>query len=151
MNKRPPPGQDRLYDILFIESDPDQIAPFIEAFENTAYTDNVHVVSTAAESIDFICQRGNYADAPKPDLILLDLHISEKSGLDVLNRLNEDAELRRVPVIAVTESAKEEDIARSYELSANAYVNKPSAPEEFDVLAEAIEGFWLRLAQLPPK
>lgn len=144
-------GQDRAYDILLLESEPDDIEPFVDAFEATDKTETVHVISDGAAALDFLHQRGDFADAPRPDLVLLDLHLTEPSGADILAVLSDHDELRRVPVIAVTASTDVEAVTQSYELHANAHVQRPTAPAEFEELAGAIEQFWLRVAHLPPK
>lgn len=144
-------GKTRTYDILLIESEPDDVAPFIDAFESTEYTESVHVVADGTKALDFLNQRGEYSDAPRPDLIILDTHISGSSGTEILAELDGHAELKPVPVVVVTASEAEDDIVQSYTLNANALVTKPDTPDEFEELAEAIEQFWLRVAKLPPK
>lgn len=141
----------RAFDILLIESEPDDITPFVEAFETTETTESVYVVADGESALDFLHQRHGYRDAPRPDLILLDLHISGPDGQEILAELNERSELRRIPVIVVTESDSAEHVAQSYDLNANAFVHKPGRSTEFEELAEAIERFWLRAVHLPPK
>lgn len=139
------------YDVLLVESEPDEAATFIDSFEATDATEAVHVVSDGTEALDFVHQRGAHADATRPDLILLDLHIQGSSGTEILSELNEEPGLRRIPVIVLTTSEAAEDVAQSYQLNANAYVQKPTSSEEFVQLAQAIEDFWLTVAHLPPK
>ncbi|MDN4015201.1 response regulator, partial [Chryseobacterium gambrini] len=91
-------------------------------------TESVHVVDDGASALDFLHQRGEYADAPRPDLILLDLHLSDPDGVAVLTELDDRPELRQIPVLVVTASAVAEDVVQAYELHANAYVQKPSDP-----------------------
>lgn len=141
----------RLFDILLVESNPDDVSPFIESFEATDRTNEVHIVSDGDEALDFIHQCGDWVDTSRPDLILLDLHIGGTSGDEILTELAEQPELRRIPVIVFTESDTGEDIARSYKLNANAYVQKPATSEKFTELAQAIEDFWFNIARLPPK
>ncbi|WP_290810264.1 response regulator [Halovivax sp.] len=142
---------DRLYDVLLVEPNPDRVSRFIESFESTPTTNEVAVVSDGEEAFEFIDQRGEHADAPRPDLVLLDLHLSDDDGPELLAELKESAELRQIPVLVLTPSDASEDIVRSYELHANAYLRKPDSSAEFDRLARAIEEFWLKLVRLPPK
>lgn len=144
-------GDVRQFDILLIEPDPDAISPFIDSFKATDATEEVHVVSDGDEALDSINRRGTYAEAPRPDLILLDLQVSGTSGERILQELNGKSELRRIPVIVFTSSGSAEDTARFYELNASAYVTKPDTSEGFVKLAQAIENFWLKQAHLPPK
>lgn len=151
MSNRPSRGQRRAYDLLLVEPRPDEIAPFIDSFEKTARTNEVHVVSDGDDALDFVHQRNDYTDVPRPDLILLDLHVSGVSGEDVLAELDAREELSRIPVVVFTSSGAEEDIARSYELNANAYLQKPTTTADFERLAQSIEDFWLVQVQMPPK
>lgn len=143
--------RDRRYDVLLVEPDPDDVGPFIESFEATDATEAVHVVSDGDEALDYLHGRGDYESAPRPDLILLDPHVSGSDGESILEVLNERPELRPIPVLVLTTSEAAEDVATSYELNANAYLDKPTSDEEFGKLATAIEEFWLQLAHLPPK
>lgn len=142
---------DRRFDILLVEPDPDAVSPFIESFEATDATEAVHVVSDGDGALDFLDRDGEYADAPRPDLVLLDLELRGTSGERILKELNDQPELRPIPVIVFTTSEAAADIARSYELRANAYVTKPDNREDFVSLARTIEDFWLERAHLPPK
>lgn len=144
-------GRSRSYDVLLVESDPDDIAPFIDSFEATDRTNEVHVVSNGDSALDFLHRRGDYAHVPRPDLVLLDLQLPGTNGVEILRELAEHPPLRLLPVIVLTDSEAAEDIARSYKLNANAYVQKPTTPDGFDELAQAIEEFWLNVARLPPK
>lgn len=144
-------GNERSFDVLLVEENPDEVAPFIESFESTDTTEEVHVVSDGDEALDFLHRHEPYEGAPRPDLIILDLHVSGTSGEDVLVELNDRSELRRIPVLVLTASDEATDVARSYELNANAYLQKPTTSDEFVSLARTIEEFWLRLASLPPK
>ena len=151
MSNRSSEGQRRAYDLLLIESQPDEITPFIRSFEKTDRTNEVHVVSDGEEALDFVHQRDDYADVPQPDLILLDLHVPGLSGEEILTELDAREELSRIPVLVFTSSDAEEDIAKSYELNANAYLKKPEAAADFERLAQSIEDFWLVQVQMPPK
>lgn len=141
----------RTYDVLLIEKEPEDVGPFKESFETTDATEEVHVVTDGDEALDFINRRGAYSQAPRPDLIILDLHVQGADGEKILTELNEQPGLRLTPVLVITSSDRAEDIARSYELDANAFLRKPSSEAEFTTLARAIEDFWLEQAHLPPK
>lgn len=144
-------GERGPFDVLLLESDPDDAAPLIDSFESTDATEAVHVVVDGGEALDFLHQREAHAGAPRPDIILLDLHISEPSGTEILTELNRRAELRRIPVLVLTTPATVEDVTESRELNANAYLRRPETSGEFVDLARAIENFWLEVAYLPPR
>ena len=150
VTKRYPKGRDDLFHILLVESKPDEVSPFVDSFKATGVTEEVHVVSDGEEALDFIHQRDDYTQAPRPNIILLDLHISGVKGEEILMELKRHPELKRIPVLVITTSDAEEDIARSYQLNANAYLQKPDTADEFAALAQAIEDFWLTTAHLPP-
>lgn len=100
--------------------------------------------------MDFLYQREYYSDAPRPALVLLDLNMPRMDGEEVLERINEDSDLAWIPVIVLTSSEAQEDIVRSYDRSANAYLRKPIDPDEFVETVRVFEEFWLRTVQLPP-
>lgn len=145
------PGTDRSYDVLLVEGDPEDAAPFIDSFESTDATESVHVVTDGAEALAFVRREGDYEAAPRPDLVVLDVDVPGADGERLLRELSDRPELRPVPVIVFTASDAAADVARSYELDANAYLRKPTSAEEFADLAQAVEDFWLRMAHLPPK
>lgn len=151
MDRRSLGGRGRSFDLLLVESQPEGIEPFIDSFRATERTNEVYVVSDGVEALDFVHQRGGYADAPRPDLVLLDLHVPREDGEKVLTELKARPELRRIPVLVFTSSEATEDVAKSYELQANAYLRRPDSGAEFEELAQVIEDFWLKLAQIPPK
>ncbi|SDQ29072.1 response regulator [Natronobacterium texcoconense] len=143
---RPEPAQ-----ILLVEDNPGDVRLTKEAFEQGRIENDLHVVSDGAEALDFLTQRGEYEDAPRPDLVLLDLNLPRTNGEEVLRELKDDPELRSIPVIVLTSSQTEEDIARSYELHANAYLTKPVDPDEFIETIRAFETFWFTVVRLPPE
>ena len=145
-----PRGNRGPFDVLLVESDPDAASPLIDSFKRTDATETVHVVTDGDEALDFLYQRGDYADVPRPDIVLLDLQVPGTNGEEILSELHEQPELRRIPVLVLTGSDAGEAVARSYELNANAHLQKPSTAAELASLASAIEEFWLRLAHLPP-
>ncbi|UTF55885.1 response regulator [Natronosalvus rutilus] len=141
----------RKYDVLLIEPDPGSVSRFIDSFEATEVTNNVTVVSTGNEALEFLNRKGDYSDAPRPDLVLLDLQLSGPSGTEILAELKNRPVLRQIPVLVLTTSDATEDIVQSYDLYANAYLQKPDSSDELDQLAQVIEDFWLRTVRLPPK
>ena len=111
---------------------------------------NLHWVTDGVEALDFLKQRGKYAKAPRPDIILLDLNLPKKDGREVLSEIKQDQSLRAIPVVILTTSAAEEDVLRSYDLHANCYVTKPVDLEKFIVVVQSIDRFWLSVVTLPP-
>lgn len=109
------------------------------------------VVSDGAHAVDFLRRRGAYEQAPRPDLILLDLNLPKLSGRDVLAVIKEDPELRGIPVVILTSSTAEVDIVESYDLGANCYVTKPVDLRAFQAIVQAVEGFWFTVVKLPPR
>ena len=143
---QPEPAQ-----ILLVEDNPGDVRLTKEAFEHGRIENDLHVVTDGAEALEFLYQRGEYTDAPRPDLVLLDLNLPRKNGDEVLEELKADSDLRSIPVIVLTSSKAEEDIARSYELHANAYLTKPVDPDEFIETVRAFEKFWFSVVRLPPE
>lgn len=135
---------------LLIDPNEEDVRLFLEALENERIANQIHTVSTGSEALEFLHQRGEYEDAPPPNLILLDVELPQMSGEDLLEELNDDPELARVPVIVLTESDEAENVAKSYDLNANAYVQKPVESDEFIDAVRSIEGFWLEVVWLPP-
>ncbi len=143
---RPEPAQ-----ILLVEDNPGDVRLTKEAFKQGRIDNELHTVSDGTEALAFLEQRGEYDDAPRPDLILLDLNLPRRGGEEVLEELKSDDELRSIPVIVLTSSRAEEDVARSYELHANAYLTKPVDPDEFIETVRAFEKFWFSVVRLPPE
>ncbi|MFA9414969.1 response regulator [Natrinema sp. HArc-T2] len=137
--------------ILLVEDNPGDVRLTREAFKQGRIENDLHVVSDGFEALSFLAQEDEYADVPRPDLILLDLNLPRKDGEDVLKELKDDPALRSIPVIVLTSSSAEEDIARSYELHANAYLTKPVDPDEFIETVRAFEKFWFSVVRLPPE
>ena len=135
--------------ILMVEDNPGDVRLAREALHDGKMRNALHAVENAEMALDFLYRRGAYTDATRPDLILLDLKLPRKSGLELLAEIKADASLRRIPVVILTSSQAEEDIARSYDLHANAYVSKPVRLDGFIAAVKAIEGFWLEIVKLP--
>lgn len=143
-------GNGNPVDILLVEDNPGDIRLTQEAFEEGHINNELHVVRDGERALDFLFQRGQFEDAPTPDLVLLDLNLPRVDGLDVLREIDDDPELRQIPFIVLTSSAAEEDVVASYELHSNAYLTKPIDPDEFVDLVRTFEDFWFELVKLPP-
>ncbi|MFE6862238.1 response regulator [Nocardia sp. NPDC057668] len=139
----------RPIDILLVEDDPGDELITREAFTDNKIHNTLHVVRDGLQALDFLFRTGEYADAPRPDLVLLDLQLPGCDGREVLTRIRADRELAAIPVIVLTASAAESDILRSYRLAANAYVTKPVEIEEFTAALRKIEDFFLTVVRLP--
>ncbi|AXR79217.1 response regulator [Natrarchaeobaculum sulfurireducens] len=137
--------------LLLVEDNPGDVRLTREAFEAGRIENELHVVPDGAQALDFLHRRGEYADAPRPDLILLDLNLPRTGGEAVLEELKADPELRPIPVIVLTSSRAEEDVVKSYDLHANAYLTKPVDPDEFIDTVRAFEKFWFSVVRLPPE
>jgi CheY-like chemotaxis protein len=138
-------------EILLAEDNPGDVKLTRKAFENGNVLNNLHVVGDGVEAMKFLRQEGEYADEPRPDLVLLDLNMPRKDGKEVLKDVKSDPELRRIPVVVLTSSAAEEDVVKSYDLHANAYLTKPVDFGGFIDVVERIEDFWLTVVKTPPE
>ena len=136
-------------EILLVEDNPGDARLTREALKDGRVHHNLHVVSDGVEALAFLRGTGVHADAPRPDLILLDLNIPKMDGRQVLAEIKVDPDLVRIPVVVLTTSKAEEDIARSYDLHANCYINKPVDLDQFMTVVKAIEDFWLTIVRLP--
>ena len=137
-------------DILLVEDNPGDVRLTREAFKEGQLANTLHVVTDGVEALDFLYQRGEYADAPRPDIVLLDLNLPRKNGDEVLEEVENDPDLSRIPVIILTSSEAEEDIIKSYDHCANAYLTKPVDPDEFIDVVRSFKSFWLSVVRLPP-
>jgi len=138
-------------EILLVEDNHGDIRLTQEAFEESSIANTLHVVTDGVEALDFLHQRGEYTDAPRPDIILLDLNLPRKDGDELLGELREGStDFSHVPVIILTSSKAQEDVVKSYELKANAYLTKPVDPSEFIETIQAFKTFWLNTVRLPP-
>jgi two-component system response regulator len=135
--------------VLLVEDSRDDAELTLHAFQAAKIHNRVHLARDGAEALDFLFRRGEYQNAPTPDLILLDLNLPKLDGREVLEEIKRDERLGRIPVIVVTSSQAEEDVARSYRLHANAYVTKPIDPVVFLRAVNAIGRFWLEIVRLP--
>jgi len=135
--------------ILAVEDNPADARLIEELLGSSRMLDRVHFVRDGEEAMDFLYRRGKYASAVVPDLILLDLNLPNKDGREVLREIKEDPILRKIPVLVLTSSDREEDISKSYEFHANCFITKPSDLDDFDAVLRSIENFWLTIAELP--
>jgi two-component system response regulator len=139
----------RPIEILLVEDNPGDVRLTQEAFKDNKIRNNLHVVTDGMKAMDFLYQKGDYADAPRPDLILLDLNLPKKDGREVLEEIKNDEVLKRLPVVILTTSQAEADIFKTYDLYANCYVNKPVDFNQFIEVVRSIEEFWLTIVKLP--
>ena len=136
-------------DVLLVEDNRGDVRLVEEAFEEGDIASTLHVVTDGVEALDFLHQPGVHGDSPQPGLILLDLNLPRKNGTVVLEELRGDDNLEHIPVVILTSSEAEEDIIKSYDLHANAYLTKPVDPDEFIGTIHRLKKFWLEGARLP--
>lgn len=135
--------------ILLVEDNPGDVRLVQEIFREGKVCNQLAVARDGEEAMLFLRQHGAFADAPHPDLILLDLNLPKKNGSEVLTEIKEDTDLRRIPVVVLTASQAEEDILRAYNQHANCYLTKPIDLDQFITVVQAIKSFWLSIVQLP--
>ena len=136
-------------DILLVDDSASDAELTEEALSNSKVVNALHWVEDGLEALDFLRQKGKYTNAPRPDLILLDLNLPKKDGREVLAQIKADPSLRLIPVVVFTTSAAEGDILNTYELNANCYVSKPIDLDQFISVIKLIEAFWLAVVKLP--
>jgi CheY-like chemotaxis protein len=139
----------RPIEILLVEDNPGDVRLTIEGLNEGKVRNNLHVARDGVEAMAFLRREGEYRDAVRPDLILLDLNLPRKDGREVLQDLKQDPALRTIPVVVLTTSRSEQDVLRSYELQANCYITKPVDLEQFITVVKSIEDFWLTIVTLP--
>ena len=132
-------------EILLAEDNPNDVEMTRRAFEKGKFLNNLHVVNDGVEALAYLRREGEYAEKPRPDIVLLDLEMPRKDGKEVL------AELSSIPVVVLTSSEAERDIVESYEHNANAYLTKPVGYKEFQDTIRQIEAFWFEVVKLPTK
>ena len=137
--------------VLLVEDSPGDIRLTQEALKDSKIHINLHVVRDGEQAMSFLMREGEYADAPRPDLILLDLNLPKKDGREVLAEIKESPTLKSIPVVILTTSASEADILRSYSLHANCYITKPVSLDGFLTVVKSIEDFWMSVVKLPSK
>jgi len=133
-----------------VEDNPADIRLAKEALKDGKVMNNLSAVTDGMEALNFVRQTGKYSDSPVPELILLDLNLPKKSGLEVLQAIKADPSIKRIPVVVLTTSKAEEDIVKSYNLNANCFITKPIDLKQFLDVVKTIEEFWLTIVSLPP-
>ncbi|MCA9122137.1 MAG: response regulator [Planctomycetaceae bacterium] len=136
-------------EILLVEDNPLDAKLLQEYFTASDSPHNIHRVRDGESALSFLYHGVEYTNAPRPDVVLLDLHLPEMSGFEVLAAIKQHEHLKDIPVIVLTGSNNEEDIQKAYDLQANCYLEKPHGPDGFNNLIQVIEQFWLRSASLP--
>ena len=136
-------------DILLIEDNPGDVRLSQEALEENKVHNRLFVAYDGVEALTFLHREGQFAEAPRPDLILLDLNLPKMDGREVLAEIKSDANLKRIPVVILTTSSADQDIIRSYNLHANCYITKPVDLDQFLIVIRSIENFWLSIVKLP--
>jgi CheY-like chemotaxis protein len=139
----------RAIDILLVEDDPGDELITREAFEHNKLKNRLHVAHDGEEGLNYLYRRGEFADAPRPDLILLDLNLPKYDGRQLLEKIKSDPALAQIPVVVLTTSSAEEDILKSYKLHANAYVTKPVDLDQFMRAVRQIDEFFVQVVRLP--
>lgn len=138
-------------EILLVEDSAGDVELTQEAFLDAKIANRIHVTRDGDEALEFLYRRGRHESAVRPDMVLLDLNMPGKNGKEVLAIIKEDDDLKEIPVIVLTSSEAEMDIAKSYQLHANAYIIKPVSLQQFLQIVEAVEMFWLSVVRLPPR
>jgi CheY-like chemotaxis protein len=137
-------------EILLVEDNPGDVRLTREALREGKVHHRLHVAVDGVAALAYLHREGDHAEAPRPDLILLDLNIPKKDGRQVLEEIKADPALSRIPVVVLTTSQAAEDVARTYALHANCYINKPVDFDQFMRVIRAIEDFWFSVVRLPP-
>lgn len=138
-------------EILLVEDNEPDVLLTQEAFADARMANRMHVARDGVEAMQFLRRQGDYLNVPRPDVILLDINMPRKSGLEVLSELKADPELRSIPVVVLTTSQADEDILRSYQSHASSYIVKPVGFENFYQAVRAFENYWLSFVRFPPR
>ncbi len=138
-----------LTNILLVEDNPADIRLTQEAFKETRQNIILHVVRDGTEALAFLRQTGRFTAVPRPDMILLDLNLPKKDGRQVLEEIKKTPDIKRIPIVILTNSKAAEDIRQTYDHHANSYITKPANLDEFIAVIKQIEQFWLSIVQLP--
>lgn len=135
--------------ILLVEDNPGDVRLTLEAFKEGKVNTDISVVNDGVEAMAYLYREGQYANAQKPDIILLDLNLPKKDGYEVLAEIKQDSNLKRIPVVILTTSEAERDILQTYYMHANCYITKPVDLEQFITVVKSIETFWINVVKLP--
>ena len=138
-------------EVLLVEDDPGDVMMTREAFAENKVRNRLTVLSDGVDALAYLRREGQFVDVPRPDLILLDLNLPRRDGRQVLSEIKKDPDLRQIPVVVLTTSRVEEDILRSYQLHANAYVAKPVDFDSFIAVVRQIDEFFVSVVKLPPR
>ena len=136
-------------EILLVEDNPGDVRLTQEVLNDGKVRNNMSVVKDGVDAVSFLQQTGGYADAPRPDIVLLDLNLPKKDGREVLAEIKADSDLKNIPVVVLTTSGAEQDIVKAYDLHANCYITKPVDLDQFIRVIRSIEDFWLTIVKLP--
>jgi CheY-like chemotaxis protein len=136
-------------EVLLVEDDPGDVLMTQEAFKDYKIANNLTVVTNGEDAISYLRRQGEFADVPRPDLVLLDLNLPRRDGREVLREVKGDPELRAIPIVVLTTSDAEDDVLASYNLHANAYVRKPVDFEQFVSAVRSVDDFFIRVVRLP--
>ena len=139
----------RPIEILLVEDNPGDVRLTEEALKEGKVLNTLHITKDGVEAMAFLHREAQYTDAPRPDLILLDLNLPKKDGREVLAEIKTDDELKRIPVVILTTSSAEEDIIKTYNFHANCYITKPVDLEQFINVVKSIKSFWVNVVKLP--
>lgn len=143
--------ENRPIDILLVDDNPGDVRLTREALKDAKVLNEIHVARDGVEAMQFVHREGSFKNAPMPDLILLDLNLPRKDGREVLADIKQDPKLCHIPVVVLTTSKADEDIVKTYNLHANAYITKPVDLNRFVEIMHTLEEFWFTIVKLPPK
>ncbi len=141
----------RPVDILLVEDNPGDVRLTKEALKDAKVLNEIYVARDGVEAMQFVHREGSFAEAPMPDLILLDLNLPRKDGREVLAEIKKDPKLQHIPIVVLTTSKADEDIIKTYNLHANAYITKPVDLNRFVEIMHTLEQFWFTIVRLAPK
>jgi CheY-like chemotaxis protein len=141
----------KLIDILLVDDDPGDVLLTRKALSNGKIYNKLHVAEDGIEALSFLRREGKFADAPRPELILLDLNMPRKDGRETLAEIKADENLRGIPVVILTTSDADQDVAKSYNLQASCYITKPVDLEQFTKVVQSIKNFWLCVVTFPER
>jgi two-component system, chemotaxis family, response regulator Rcp1 len=144
------PNTGRPIEILLVEDSPSDTELTVEALANAKICNRLSIVEDGVKALEFLRRQGPYANAPRPDLMMLDLNLPRKDGREVLAEIKADPLLQSIPVVVLTTSHAEQDVLHAYSLHANCYITKPVDFRQFLGVIKAVEDFWLTVVKLPP-
>ena len=140
---------DNVVNILLVEDNPADARLIEEVFKDTNVNNKIYVVKDGVEAMNFLNKENEYSEAPRPEMILLDLNLPRKDGREVLKEVKKNEELKSIPIVILTTSSAKEDVIKTYSNHANCYITKPVDFDQFLRVITAIEDFWLKVVELP--